>query len=192
VDSETIVIYERKSGRWVERRGEASDELGLRFRSQIGDGPILDAGCGAGRYLDQIGPPVVGVDATAAMLAFAVRRNEPLVRGDLDNLPFTDASFSGVFARHSYLHIPKYRISHALVEAARVLRSRGVLFMSLISGDYEGHSLPDDDLPGRWYSLWSEPELTAALTGAGFTGLCVAAVDNRRGGTDLEVTGVKV
>ena len=192
VDSETIAIYERQTGLWVERRGKARDELGRRFRSQVGGGPILDAGCGAGRYLHQIGRPVVGVDATAAMLAFANHHNEPLVRGDLESLPFASASFSGLFGRHSYLHIPKHRMGGALSEATRVLQSGGVLFLSMISGDYEGHSLPGDDIPGRWYSLWTEPELRAELTIAGFTGLRIAQFENRRGGMDLEITGVKV
>jgi SAM-dependent methyltransferase len=191
MDPETIAIYERQAGRWAERRGEAGDDLALQLRRQIGDRPILDAGCGAGRYLDQIGSPVVGVDATAAMLALARGNNKPLVRGDLEALPFASASFAGMFARHSYLHVPKSRLGGALAEAARVLQPGGVLLVSMISGDYEGHSLPGDDIPGRWFSLWTEPELTAALTSAGFTGLAFDHVGRRYGAPDLVITGTR-
>jgi predicted SAM-dependent methyltransferase len=62
---------------------------------------------------------------------------------------FASRRLAGVFARHSYLHLPKRRLGPALTEAARVLRPGGLLLMSMIQGDYEGRALPDDDFPGR-------------------------------------------
>ena len=136
--------------------------------------------------------PVVGPDAIwissarpwsvltqAAMLALAGRRAKPLVRADLEHLPFATARFSGVFARRSYLHIPKPRVGNALAEAARVLQPGGLLLIAMISGNYEGHSLPGDDIPGRWFSLWT-----------GFTLLRVDHVRRRQNGAGLEITGM--
>jgi SAM-dependent methyltransferase len=192
VDTDTVSVYEDLASQWVERRGDARDELAARFRRQVGDGLILDAGCGAGRYLGQFGPAVVGFDATAAMLRIARRWERPLVRGDLELLPFASSSLAAIFARHSYLHLPKARLPGALAEAARVLRPGGLLMASMIKGDYEGRSLPDDDFPGRWFSLWTEEELTRAFASAGFTDLTVERLERAYGAVDLLVTGVSL
>jgi len=37
--------------------------------------------------------------------------------------------------------------------------------LSLVEGDYEGHDLPGDDFPGRYFAFWSATELGDALTG---------------------------
>jgi SAM-dependent methyltransferase len=189
VDTDTVAIYERDAERWAGRRGSARDDLALRFRRKVGRGPILDAGCGTGRYLNQIGPSAVGLDATAAMLHLARTGGKPLVRGDLEALPFATGCFAGVFARHSYLHLPKNRLGTAAAEAARVVRPGGLVMMSMIQGDYEGRALPGDDFPGRWFSLWTESELTATLTTAGFANLRAEQTERRYGSSDLVITG---
>ncbi|MHB1987644.1 MAG: class I SAM-dependent methyltransferase [Acidimicrobiales bacterium] len=190
MDSTTVAIYEAQIEAWAARRGGATDDLGRRFRGLVGDGPILDAGCGPGRYLDQLGAPVIGLDATAAMLDRARRSGAVLVRGDLEALPFATGAMAGIFARHSYLHLPKLQMSAALREAGRVLAPDGILLISMIEGDYEGRALPGDDLPGRLFALWTEPELITAVTGAGLACLAVDHIEHRHGEADLLVTAV--
>jgi SAM-dependent methyltransferase len=168
VDADTVAVYERRAREWIERRGESTDGLGRRFRDQVGGGLIADLGCGAGRYLAEIGAPLVGVDATAAMLSLARRSEVPLVQGDLEALPFGDRVLAGAFARHSYLHLPKASLGAALVEARRVLRPRGVLLVTLIEGDYEGHEMPGDDFAGRYFACWTVPELSGLFAAVGF------------------------
>ncbi|HEV8064804.1 MAG TPA: class I SAM-dependent methyltransferase, partial [Acidimicrobiales bacterium] len=136
MDRATVDIYETRAGEWLDRRGAAPrDDLGLRMRALAGAGPIADLGCGTGRYLAQIGPPVVGLDVTAAMLELASVHLAPLVRADLESLPFADGVLSGAFARHSYLHLPRDAAVAAFAEARRVLRADGVLILTLIRGD---------------------------------------------------------
>jgi len=188
VDMETVVIYEEVAPQWQQSRGEANDDLGRRFRSQAGEGLVVDLGCGPGRYLDQIGGPVVGLDVSAAMLALARRRGHSLARADLESLPFGDGVFAAAFARHSYLHVPKERVPSALVELRRVLRLGALLMLSLIEGDYEGHDLPGDDFPGRYFAFWTAAELGDKLTGAGFVDIGVERVPRARGEGDLLAT----
>jgi SAM-dependent methyltransferase len=192
MDFETIAVYERGAERWAERRGDPGDDVASHLRQQLPAGLILDAGCGAGRYLDQLGSPVVGTDATAAMLVIARGCNKPLVRGDLEALPFATATFAGVFARHSYLHIPKHRLGGALTEAARVLKPDGLLLVSMIEGDYEGRALARDDFPGRWFSLWTEPEVTPLLRTAGLDPRSVERRRHGHGAADLVITCARV
>jgi hypothetical protein len=86
-----------------------------------------------------------------------------------------------VFAKNSYLHVPKSRIGLALRDARRVLRPGGRLFASVIEGTYEGCALPNDDFPGRWFACWVVAELTAAVSGAGFVAVTVERVPRSDG-----------
>jgi len=164
MDAATVAIYEDNALEWVARRGEATNGLGVSFRGRVGDGLVADLGCGPGRYLSEIGGPVVGVDATAAMLDLAGAKGHPLVRGDLEALPFADGVLAGAFACHSYLHLPKARMGDALTEAFRVLRPGGRLLVTLIEGSYEGHERPGDDFGGRFFACWGTSELGALLS----------------------------
>jgi SAM-dependent methyltransferase len=188
VDAETVAVYERRAHEWIERRGEASDGLGRRFRNQVGSGLIADLGCGAGRYLTEIGRPLVGVDVTTAMLTLAARRGVPLVRADLEALPFGEGTLAGAFARHSYLHLPKARLRDALSDVWRVLQPGGLFLVTLIEGEYEGRDLPGDDFQGRYFACWNAPELAMVLEAAGFLDIRVDRIEHRPRGHDLRAT----
>ena len=100
----------------------------------------------------------------------------------------SDGVFAAAFARHSYLHVLKERVPSALAELRRVLHPGALLMLSLIEGDYEGHDLPGDDFPGRYFAFWSAAELGDALTGAGFVAIGVERVPRARGEGDLLAT----
>lgn len=187
MDTETVGVYERRAQEWLERRSQVGDGLGRRFRGLVGAGPVVDLGCGPGRYLSELGPPVVGLDATAAMVALARAKGAPLVRGDLEALPCASGSVAGLFARHSYLHVGKRRLPAALGEAHRVLRPGGWLFATFIEGAYEGHRLADDDFPGRFFALWDPAGLASAFEGARLSEVTIERTP-RGAGADLHVT----
>jgi len=187
VDAPTVAVYERRADEWIARRGETTEGLGRRFRREAGPGPVADLGCGAGRYLAELGPSVAGLDASTSMLALATRSGLPLVRGDLEALPMGDETLVGLFARHSYLHLPKDRIPRALGEARRVLRPGGLFLATLIEGDYEGRALAGDDFEGRFFSLWGEAEIVEALVAAGLGEPQVERIAGRGARRDLMV-----
>src|SRR2546427_6164314 len=114
MDPATVALYERHASEWSQRRGNATDGLGRRFRDQVGTGLIVDLGCGSGRYLPEIGPPLVGAGVTAALLCLARTQGFPLVRCYIEALPFADRGLAGAFAHHPYLHLVKVRIAPAL------------------------------------------------------------------------------
>ncbi len=100
-------------------------------RLKTGPGTILlDAGCGSG-MASQIaasrGARVTGLDASEAMLAIARRRvpSGTFVAGDLETLPFADASFDAVTGFNSFQYAGNR--GQALAEARRVIKAGGTV-----------------------------------------------------------------
>ncbi|MFT3927502.1 MAG: class I SAM-dependent methyltransferase [Myxococcales bacterium] len=94
---------------------------------------LLDAGCGPGlllRYFAPMVSEVVGLDATPAMLhkAREVLReagitNVSTQHGDMEQLPFADASFDAVVTRYTFHHL--LRPERAFEELVRVCKPGG-------------------------------------------------------------------
>ncbi len=92
----------------------------------LGVGPstrLLDAGCGAGMFLRLAadrGADVSGLDASEGLLAHARSRvpGAPLVQGELEDLPYEDASFDVVTGFNSFQYAARPAV--ALAEARRV------------------------------------------------------------------------
>jgi SAM-dependent methyltransferase len=188
VHAPTAAIYDGIAPAWQASRGEARDDLGRRFREQVGEGLVADLGCGPGRYLTQLLSPVLAVDVSRSMLSLVARYGHPRAQADLEALPFAEGAFAGAFAKHSYLHVPKARIGHAFAELRRVLAPGGFVLLSFVEGDYEGEALPEDDFPGRYFAFWRPSELGAALLAVGFTDVNVEHVSRPKGDGDLVAT----
>jgi SAM-dependent methyltransferase len=103
-------------------------------------GPVLDAGCGAGRmsrFLADRGCRVKGVDLSPGMVAAAQRVHPDLsfVVGSLTALPYADGRFAGVMLWYSVIHTPPAGQARIFTEAARVLRPGGHLLVGFQSGE---------------------------------------------------------
>lgn len=81
----------------------------------------IDVACGTGFLTRHLSGHVVGIDASAGMLAeFRARHPHPLVRGDAFALPFEDGSFERVFTGHFYGHLLPEQRARFLAESRRV------------------------------------------------------------------------
>jgi ubiquinone/menaquinone biosynthesis C-methylase UbiE len=105
---------------------------------------LLDVGCGTGHHIKKLreaGYVVSGVDASEGMLAHARTNNPGVVikQGDVDALPFPDASFDYVLSIEvlRYLENPQPSIS----EMARVLKPGGIALVT---------AAPKLNLNGYW------------------------------------------
>jgi ubiquinone/menaquinone biosynthesis C-methylase UbiE len=127
----------------VHRGGPDLDAM-LAAAATRGDQRVLDAGCGTGHTglaFARLAAEVVAVDLTEAMLdqgrQLAAERglaNITFQHGDVEQLPFPDASFDIVASRYSAHHYPHPQV--ALREFARVLRPGGAfLLVDVISPD---------------------------------------------------------
>ncbi|HUU28955.1 MAG TPA: class I SAM-dependent methyltransferase [archaeon] len=102
-------------------------------------GSVLDAGSGSGRFsasLEGENFKVVALDSSASMLA-CLREKAPwvtLVRSDLYSLPLAGSSFDAVVCMHVLFHLPDWDL--VLGELARVVRTGGLIFFEMRSGEH--------------------------------------------------------
>jgi demethylmenaquinone methyltransferase/2-methoxy-6-polyprenyl-1,4-benzoquinol methylase len=81
----------------------------------------LDVACGTGFLTRHLPGRVVGIDASAGMLAESrAGHTHPLVRGDAFALPFDDDSFERVFTGHFYGHLLPEQRTRFLDEGRRI------------------------------------------------------------------------
>ncbi len=107
----------------------AREEPAVRaLLADVAPATALDAACGTGRHaawLAEAGHKVIGVDATAAMLAVAQEKvpDGDFRLGRLEALPVEDASVDFLTCALALEHIPD--LGPAFLEFARVLRPGG-------------------------------------------------------------------
>lgn len=90
---------------------------------------VLEVGCGQGwlaeRVLNELSAGVVALDQSAHMVELTRARGVDAVVGDVQQLPFADASFDLVAAAWMLYHVAD--LDRALTEIARVLEPGGRL-----------------------------------------------------------------
>jgi SAM-dependent methyltransferase len=119
---------------FVGPRHELRESLLLKLLLAADPGSdVLNVGAGQGsftRTLEERGFRVVSTDVSpAAVEVLAARARGKVLEADMTNLPFPDASFDAVVAGEVLEHIDADM--KALSEAARVLRSGGVVAISV-------------------------------------------------------------
>jgi malonyl-CoA O-methyltransferase len=148
---------------------------------------VLDAGCGSGRYLRELGARgarAIGMDLSPAMLARARETTTRITRADLRALPFDAMSIDLVVCGLALGDLAELEL--ALTEIAHVLRPGGRVIYSVVhpAGEAAGWSRTFESngkqwaIDGFWHSLarhrqacraaglaieeWREPALASA------------------------------
>jgi ubiquinone/menaquinone biosynthesis C-methylase UbiE len=147
-----------------------------RFAEQVRElGPACDIGCGPGhvaRYVHDRGVETWGIDISPGMIEIARRLNPGLTfrQGTLLALDIPDATFGGITAFYSIIHVPRAEVTAALRELRRVLRPAGVLLMAFHIGQQVVH------LEEWWgqtvaldFNFFTPDEMSGYLLAAGFT-----------------------
>lgn len=139
--------------------------------ASMAKGRVLDVGSGPGRdglLLKDKGLDVVCLDASSAMVELSRSRGLESIEGDFTALPFSDGSFSGVWAYTSLLHVSKAQAGKAVAEIARVLAPNGVFGLGLIEGEDELYRKSSEMYLPRWFSYYKKEEIEALLKAHGF------------------------
>lgn len=150
--------------------GDADAAFLLAFVSRTG-GPVLDLGCGAGRFLmplAEAGYATTGVDTSAAMLAEAganvtesgLSGKATLRQDDFRTLgSLGDERFALAFcAQNTFLHMPDTDTQRAALRAiAAHIRPGGLLILDLIH--------PNPELLGAYYGAITHEATFASAEG---------------------------
>jgi SAM-dependent methyltransferase len=134
--------WDRVSETYADNRnpdGNDADLVDELLASLPDDARVLDVGCGDGmRTLANLPADAVGLDLSRRGLELAAGNvPNPLVQGDMVQLPFADESFDGITAYHAVFHVE--RTTHPAVyrEFARVLKPGGRVLMTVGQGAYQ-------------------------------------------------------
>lgn len=128
---------------------------------------ILDLGSGPGRdsqYFKERGLNPLCFDFSPEMIRLCQEKGLEAQIGDLENLPFDDCTFDGVWAHTSLLHMPKAKFHPVLARINSVLRPNGMFYLGMKEGQFEGW-IESDKYSGskRFFALYSDQELRKEL-----------------------------
>jgi ubiquinone/menaquinone biosynthesis C-methylase UbiE len=183
----TIKVYEEGAPTFLKRwtaRPKRSFALQKEWMAFLPCGAmVVDLGCGGGQdaqALRREGFRVVGMDLTVAFLRMAREAvpSLPLVRADMRELPFRAASFDGVWAAASLIHLPKADATRVL-KALRVLTKPGATLAATLTYGMKSGLLTKGWMPGRYFARWKKDELAGALRRAGWQVLSLRVVSNQ-------------
>ncbi len=122
---------------------------------------ILDFGCGSGRdikYFRSKGFRAEGVDASDEMCYRASQYTETKVRKMLFQDLADIASFDGIWACASVLHVNSKELSSVLYKMANATVDEGIIYLSFKYGEYEGMR------EGRFYNDMTERKFRRILS----------------------------
>ena len=133
---EYLALYPHRD----EREAREAVELFLDLAPSTAPSRILDLACGAGRHLRElrdVGFLAIGLDLSLTLLrsARSAAPADPLVRGDMRELPFADAAFDGLtsfFTSFGYFADP-VDDRQVLREMERVLAPGGAFMLDFMN-----------------------------------------------------------
>lgn len=131
---------------------------------------ILDVGCGPGVHMEwfrEKKKDAVGIDLSDPFLEMCSSKGLNVRKMDMESINFWPHSFDGIWSASSLLHVPKERIPSLVKNWARLLKSNGILFISVKEGEGEGyHPDPLNGGKNKWTSFFSEEEIKKLFSGS--------------------------
>jgi len=168
IDDETIAAYNQQADAYADKfQGAASDPALSAFIARVKPGGrVLDLGCGpanATATMRDNGLDVDAVDASAEMVRLASETHKITVRqATFDDIQEVDA-YDGIWANFSLLHASAADFPGHLSALYRALKPGGCFHIAMKLGTGSKR-----DRLGRYYSYYSQSELSDHLTTTGF------------------------
>ncbi len=141
------------------------------------DDLVLDVGCGPAndlRVLRDAGLHPVGIDLSFGALTEArvLLPRHPLVFADLEDPPFVDRSFGGLWMSGAFAHLPRERWRDALARLLRLIGS-GPVYFTCHRGRADLDRFHDPLLGDLHVSAATEGEVEALLRSLGVSDVSV-------------------
>lgn len=168
-DDVTRAVYDAEAARYADMtdaHNRADPRLADFMAALPAGGCVLDLGCGPGAAAEEMaraGFAVDAMDASPAMVALAeAREGVTAILGGFDDIAGQDV-YDGVWANFSLLHAARADMPRHLAAIRRALRPGGAFHIAVKTGTGEKR-----DGLGRFYTYYTEDELTDLLEIAGF------------------------
>ena len=157
-----------------------------RFIERLHGNQVLDAGCGGGRDIAEFikrGINVEGLDYSHKTIKKCSEKFPGVMfyEGDIRKMNVQDHEYNGLWACASLLNIEKSEVLIVLSEFRRVLKTDGILFISVKEG--KGEEMIADQAGERFFSFYSADELKSLVEKAGFKVMKIQIVP------DADLTG---
>jgi len=157
--------YEEKTQDYIEKYIKEDFDL---FLQNLKGKKILDLGSGPGRdsiRFKQKGFHPVCIDISKAMVDLCKSKGLEAYEMNMENLDFEDASFDGIWAYTSLLHLSKSKIKNVLKKIYDILKTEGIFYLGMKAGNSEGFE-ENKRYPNhkRYFSLYSKEEIEKLLT----------------------------
>ena len=183
-DAETVGVYNARAGdyaKMTDRSGRIDPDL-LIFMERLPEGGhVLDLGCGPGTasaVMATRGFVVTATDASAEMVALAARHAGVEARlATFEEIEGRDL-YDGVWANFSLLHAPRDQMPGYLARLVTALKPGGKFHIGMKLG-----TGAQRDGIGRFYTYYSDEELSQLLKAAGLT------IEDRSFGQDKGLDG---
>lgn len=149
-----------------------------RFADMLRRGDlVLDAGCGPAtdlRLLRDAGAHPVGLDLSMGALQVArmLLPRHPLVCAPLDDPPFQERSFGGLWMSGALSHLPRAEWRPVFAGLLRLV-ARGPVYLASVHGNDDLAPFEDPVLGDIYVSAATEGELEAMFTSHGLTDVSV-------------------
>lgn len=147
------------------------------FKQNINGKKVVDIGCGVGRdarMFRKYGFDYLGIDASPKMIDVA-RKQVKAAKFRVMNfyrLNFPADSFDGFWAAASLLHVPKNRVAKVLQQIKRILKNKGVGFISLKQKTVIDEGVIKEQKYGariaRFFAFYRKKEFERVCKTAGF------------------------
>jgi len=144
VVTKTIQAYEETAEDYYKTHFDINEikDIADFFIKNLNGQKILDIGCGPGRdakYFSEHGLDVTGIDLASNFLKMASNHvpTAKFTQMDMRELDFPENSFDGIWVCASFLHVPKRDAKNTLLKFRRVLRTGGLIFITVKAGTGE-------------------------------------------------------
>ena len=174
----TIKSYNENAQRWTaahEAVGLWQEQLEYFRKKFLHTGLIIDVGCGSGRdikTMTELGFKCVGIDASKGLLEIAKKQvpSAEFIDMNIFEMPNLARKFDGFISIATLLHIPKPKITDALLVISSALKDNAFGLIIIKKG--RGEEFEVRDIEGRHeerlFSYWLRPEFEKILNDAGF------------------------
>jgi SAM-dependent methyltransferase len=144
-----------------------------QFAQHLPGTRILDVGSGSGRdalLLQQMGLEVICQDGSTSMIDITTKLGFESHLVDFSDMDFGHASFDGVWAYTSLIHIPQDEARAVIKQLRNSLKPDGVFAIGVIEGN-DASMVERKTMPGvsRYFKNYSSHELAELIEPLGFT-----------------------